>query len=251
MNLVLDLVLLCLGLPVLAAATYLLLATILSRKLPLPPFRELGRRFRFIVPAHNESAGIAATVKKPIGGRLPTFAVRRLGCSGQLRRRHGRAGACRRRGRPRASRHRTTSKGYALLLAVFCLPVDLDAVVVIDADTVVSSNILQAFAARLDSGALAIQADYAVRNPNAGWRTRLIAIAFGAFHIVRSRGARAAPLVLWASRQRDVLRHRAARCRATRGLFHRRRRGVRHQTRRGRIPSTLRRRGARVWGDGV
>jgi hypothetical protein len=26
-----------------------------------------------------------------------------------------------------------------------------------------------------------------VRNPNAGWRTRLVAIAFGAFHIVRSR----------------------------------------------------------------
>jgi cellulose synthase/poly-beta-1,6-N-acetylglucosamine synthase-like glycosyltransferase len=32
-----------------------------------------------------------------------------------------------------------------------------------------------------------MQADYAVRNPNAAWRTRLIAIAFGAFHIVRSR----------------------------------------------------------------
>jgi 1,2-diacylglycerol 3-beta-glucosyltransferase len=36
-------------------------------------------------------------------------------------------------------------------------------------------------------GAQAVQADYAVRNPDAAWRTRLIAIAFGAFHIVRSR----------------------------------------------------------------
>jgi hypothetical protein len=48
--------------------------------------------------------------------------------------------------------------------------------------------LLGAFAARLESGAHAVQADYAVRNPNAGWRTRLMAIAFGAFHIVRSRG---------------------------------------------------------------
>jgi len=78
-------------------------------------------------------------------------------------------------------------KGYALLLAFSSLPPEVDAVVVIDADTLVSPNILRAFAARRDLGAVAIQADYAVRNPNAGWRTRLIAIAFGAFHIVRSR----------------------------------------------------------------
>ena len=53
---------------------------------------------------------------------------------------------------------------------------------------VVSPNLLRAFAARLESGACAVQADYAVRNAMAAWRTRLIAIAFGAFHVVRSRG---------------------------------------------------------------
>src|SRR6185503_16502139 len=45
----------------------------------------------------------------------------------------------------------------------------------------------RAFAARRELGAKAMQADYAVRNPHAAWRTRLVAIAFGAFHIVRSR----------------------------------------------------------------
>ena len=59
----LDLLLLLLGLPVLAAAGYLFLATLLSGRLPAPPLAAPQRRFRFIVPAHNESAGIAATVR--------------------------------------------------------------------------------------------------------------------------------------------------------------------------------------------
>jgi cellulose synthase/poly-beta-1,6-N-acetylglucosamine synthase-like glycosyltransferase len=78
-------------------------------------------------------------------------------------------------------------KGYALLHAFHALPPEVDAVVVIDADTLVSPNILRAFDARRALGAHAVQADYAVRNPEASWRTRLIAIAFGSFHIVRSR----------------------------------------------------------------
>jgi hypothetical protein len=78
-------------------------------------------------------------------------------------------------------------KGYALDHAFSATPPEVDAVVVIDADTLISPNILRAFAARRELGAKAMQADYAVRNPNAGWRTRLVAIAFGAFHIVRSR----------------------------------------------------------------
>jgi glycosyltransferase involved in cell wall biosynthesis len=78
-------------------------------------------------------------------------------------------------------------KGYALDHVFSATPPEVDAVVVIDADTLVSPNLLQAFAARRERGAQAMQADYAVRNPNAGWRTRLVAIAFGAFHIVRSR----------------------------------------------------------------
>jgi cellulose synthase/poly-beta-1,6-N-acetylglucosamine synthase-like glycosyltransferase len=79
-------------------------------------------------------------------------------------------------------------KGYALHYAFERLPQNVDAAVVIDADTIPSPNLLAAFAARLEAGAMAVQADYAVSNPNAAWRTRLMAIALGAFHIVRSRG---------------------------------------------------------------
>jgi cellulose synthase/poly-beta-1,6-N-acetylglucosamine synthase-like glycosyltransferase len=74
-------------------------------------------------------------------------------------------------------------KGYALAYAFERLAGGVDALVVVDADTVVSPNLLRAFAARIDAGALAVQADYAVRNPGASWRTRLMAIAFGAFHV--------------------------------------------------------------------
>jgi len=187
MNLVLDLLLSFLGLPVLAAASYLFVATLLSKKMQPPPYAKTARRFRFIVPAHNESAGIASTVESllAVDYAKAQFDVLVVAdnCQDDTAERARAAGAVVLERQDTERR----GKGYALLLAFSSLPADVDAVVVIDADTLVSANILSAFAARLDAGAMAIQADYAVRNPNAGWRTRLIAIAFGAFHIVRSR----------------------------------------------------------------
>jgi cellulose synthase/poly-beta-1,6-N-acetylglucosamine synthase-like glycosyltransferase len=80
-------------------------------------------------------------------------------------------------------------KGYALLHAFEQSLRDgkADAVVVVDADTLVSANVLAAFAAHLQAGAVAVQAEYGVRNPDVAWRTRLMTIALGMFHIVRSR----------------------------------------------------------------
>jgi glycosyltransferase involved in cell wall biosynthesis len=81
-------------------------------------------------------------------------------------------------------------KGYALEYGFDFCERDgrSDAVVVVDADTLVSRNLLQAFSARLTLGAEAVQAEYAVRNPEASWRTRLLVIALALFHVVRSRG---------------------------------------------------------------
>ena len=61
------------------------------------------------------------------------------------------------------------------------------AVVVVDADTEVSANLLEAFAARIENGAAAIQAHFGVLNVHASWRTRLMVIAMASFHRVRSR----------------------------------------------------------------
>ena len=57
----------------------------------------------------------------------------------------------------------------------------------IDADAEVSSNLLEAFAGRIEQGIQAVQVHYGILNPMASWRTRLITIAKAAFHIVRSR----------------------------------------------------------------
>jgi hypothetical protein len=81
-------------------------------------------------------------------------------------------------------------KGYALAHAFAASRDDgfADAVVVVDADTDASPNLLAAFAARLEAGASAAQAHYGVRNAAESWRTRLLAIAFALVHGVRSRG---------------------------------------------------------------
>jgi cellulose synthase/poly-beta-1,6-N-acetylglucosamine synthase-like glycosyltransferase len=59
-------------------------------------------------------------------------------------------------------------------------------IVVVDADTVVSKNLLAAFSARFTAGAAVVQADYGVRNPQSSWRTRIMTIALASFHGVRS-----------------------------------------------------------------
>ncbi|MEO7035133.1 MAG: glycosyltransferase family 2 protein [Polyangiaceae bacterium] len=187
MSFVLNLVLLVLNVPVTLAATYLFIATVLSRRLPLPASVQASRRFRFIVPAHNESAGIGPTVQSLLAvdydSSLFDVLVVADNCNDDT------AACARAAGAVVLERHdaERRGKGYALHLAFSNLPPEVDAVVVVDADTLVSANLLRAFAARRDQGAVAMQADYAVRNPEASWRTRLMAIAFGAFHIVRSR----------------------------------------------------------------
>jgi len=182
-----DLVLLLVGLPLLLASLYLLAATLLSGEHERPSPRTPTRRFRFVVPAHNESAGIRSTVESLLRVDYPRdmfeVVVVADNCSDDTAEQARAAGAT------VMVRNDTEKrgKGYALDHAFSATPPEVDAVVVIDADTLVSPNLLQAFAARRERGAKAMQADYAVRNPDAGWRTRLIAIAFGSFHIVRSR----------------------------------------------------------------
>jgi cellulose synthase/poly-beta-1,6-N-acetylglucosamine synthase-like glycosyltransferase len=79
-------------------------------------------------------------------------------------------------------------KGYALEHAFNSLLAEdtTDGVVVVDADTDVTSNILRAIAKRLTEGELAMQAHYGVRNVEDSWRTRLLDLAFTLYHGVRS-----------------------------------------------------------------
>jgi 1,2-diacylglycerol 3-beta-glucosyltransferase len=185
-----DLALVLLALPVLVASGYLFALTLASGRRAAPSYAPPRRRFDIVVPAHDEEAGIGATVVSLLALDYPA-ALRRVvvvadNCTDGTADRAREAGAevivrtdAGRRG-----------KGYALALA-FERSIEAglaDAVVVVDADTTVSPNLLLAFAARLDQGAVAVQAAYGVRNPDDSWRTRLVAIAFALFNTLRCLG---------------------------------------------------------------
>jgi 1,2-diacylglycerol 3-beta-glucosyltransferase len=175
---------------VFAASGYLFFLTLRSRRPAPPAYGQPAIRFKVVVPAHNEASGISSTVESLRALDYPSEMFEVIvvadNCTDDTADRARRAGAT------VLERSDTTrrGKGYALAHAFdeSIHSANVDAVVVIDADTVVSPNLLRAFDARLVGGAQAVQADYAVRNVDDSWRTRLMAIAFGMFHVVRSTG---------------------------------------------------------------
>lgn len=186
-----GLVLLFLSLPVLTWGGYLGFLAVLS----FPPKRPQAPqpptfKFDFVVPAHNESMGIGATVKSLSTVAYPKDLFRVIvvadNCSDDTAAKAGEAGALVLERQNKDLR----GKGYALAHAFEHVLKEgvSDAVVVVDADTLVSPNLLDAFAARLAAGNVAVQAHYGVQNPNASWRTRLMRIALSMFHQVRSIG---------------------------------------------------------------
>lgn len=187
--LVVTLILCVLGLPVLGSVVYLLALTLLSAPLKTPPQSTRRLRFNVIVPAHNEALVISRTLASLARIDWPAANYRCVvvadNCSDDTAALSLAAGA------RVIERHDTDhrGKGYALerAFADSAQEAWADAIVVVDADSVVTPNLLEAFAARIEQGAHAMQSHYGVLNPLASWRTRLISIAHGAFHVVRSR----------------------------------------------------------------
>ena len=186
--LVFDTLLTLAGLLLLIPVGYLGVLTLLSARLPAPTYPPPRLRFDFVVPSHNEELGIARTVKNLLAVDWPRDMFRVLvvadNCKDATAARAREAGATVLERTDAVNR----GKGYALNHAFERSLADkvADAVVVVDADTVVSKNLLQAFAARLEDGAWAAQAHYGVLEETSSWRTRLMRIAFSVFHGVRS-----------------------------------------------------------------
>ncbi len=178
------------ALPVVGASGYLFALTLRSGRAAPPECRDPRSRFQFIVPAHDEATGIGRTVESLLGVDYPRELFEVVVVADNCK--DDTAALARAAGARVLERFDDTrrGKGYALAHAFEACIAEgrVDAVVVVDADSVVSSNLLRAFDARLQAGASAVQADYAVRNVDDGWRTRLMAIAFGMFHVVRSTG---------------------------------------------------------------
>src|SRR5262249_22466160 len=80
-------------------------------------------------------------------------------------------------------------KGYALAHAFQRLMSEpWDAFLVVDADTLVSTNLIDECAELIEGGAEAVQARYLVRNPDDGPRTRLLNVALLACNHIRPKG---------------------------------------------------------------
>ncbi len=176
------------AIPVVCLSSYLFLLALFSQRLePLPP-GTAKLFFDIVVPAHNEEAGIGAALHSLLSIDYPHHLFRVLvvahNCTDQTGARAQAGGATvlilndpSRRG-----------KGHALSYAYGQSLAEgrADAIAVVDADTTVSPNLLRAFASRIEQGANSVQADYGVQNPDVSWRTRLLRIALGMFHVLRS-----------------------------------------------------------------
>ncbi|HEY2031700.1 MAG TPA: glycosyltransferase family 2 protein [Myxococcales bacterium] len=176
------------AIPVLVACGYLGFLALAARRLPERPRGTARIKFDLVVPAHDEETGIAATLRSLAALDYPKQLFRVLVVADNCSDRTAEVAAA--EGAVVLVRNEPTlrGKGYALARAFEQSAKDAfaEAVVVIDADTSVSPALLRGFAAGLEAKEEALQADYAVRNPSASWRTRLMHIALSAFHVERS-----------------------------------------------------------------
>jgi 1,2-diacylglycerol 3-beta-glucosyltransferase len=150
-------------------------------------------RFAIVVPAHNEEDGLGATLRSLAAIDYPTDLRRVVVVADNCT--DGTAQVARDAGVEVIERTDLDNrgKGFALDKAFSTLlaePVDArpDALVVVDADTVVARSLLVAFGAAVDAGAEVVQADYRVLNHDANWRTQLMDVAFTCQHRVRGAG---------------------------------------------------------------
>jgi 1,2-diacylglycerol 3-beta-glucosyltransferase len=177
------------SLPSMASGSYLGALTAMARpRRPLVGDRSV--RFAVVIPAHNEALSITDTVASVLALDYPA-GLRKVvviadNCTDHT------AQVAKDAGADVIERFddQRRSKGYALtdVLPEVLRDPWVDAVVVVDADTIVQDNLLSCFAAHFAAGAQVVQADYAVANPDHGWRTELLDVAFTCFHEVRSLG---------------------------------------------------------------
>jgi cellulose synthase/poly-beta-1,6-N-acetylglucosamine synthase-like glycosyltransferase len=144
-----------------------------------------------VIPAHDEAASIVRSVRSvaacdsPGNGTAISIVVVADNCIDSTAALAQAAGA---RVIVRIDNLRR-GKGLALADAFATLLAEgFDAVVVVDADTVVEPNLLVEIVALLAAGADGVQTRYGVLNPSVSIRTRLMNVALMAFNVLRPRG---------------------------------------------------------------
>ena len=177
--------------PTAASLAYLLTLLAAARRRPPPPPAPGTPRVTVLIPAHDEGAGVRATVASV---RALDWPAERLdvvviadNCTDDTAAQAAAAGArVLERDAPDAR-----GKGRALAWAVERVAAGgppPDAVVVVDADCTVEPGLLRAFAAHWAAGAEAVQARYLVANPAAAPAAAARAAAFALAADVRPLG---------------------------------------------------------------
>lgn len=148
-------------------------------------------RFLILIPAHNEERLLPATLAnlRELDYPHALFAVHVVAdnctdATAELARAGG------------ATAHERfnselVGKGYALqwlLARLWASNEPHDAIVIMDADSILSANFLRVMDARMARGERAIQAYYAVRDPEQSWSASLRSVALAALHYLRPQG---------------------------------------------------------------
>ena len=179
--------LLGMALPFVLLIFFIVVAAMAGRR-HLGLVRNATKMFDFIIviPAHNEEASIASTVRtlKKIDYPPQRFATLVVAdnCTDNTEKIARDEGAI---VWPRKDDTKR-AKGFALEYAFERLEKEnalaWDAVVVIDADTLVDANLLKSFCWHLERGDRWMQTYYSVSNPDSSWRTRLLTLALSLFN---------------------------------------------------------------------
>lgn len=151
------------------------------------------KRFLITIPAHDEEQNVAETVRSCLAVDYDPSRVSVLvvadNCSDATAQEARLAGA---EVIERIAPERR-GKGFAIGYAIETLRQrnqfdHFDAIVVVDADTIVDPGLLKEFAGQLECGHDWVQGYYTVRNPDVSWRTELMTYALGLFNGVWTLG---------------------------------------------------------------
>ncbi len=168
----------------------LALAAVFYRPRPLAEAVE-RRRFCILVPAHDEELVLGEVLARLRELEYPVdrfdVVVIADNCSDRTAEIAGEQGAVVLERFDEALR----GKGYALewgIERMLAAELAYDAFVIMDADSVLSANFLEAMNRRLAAGCRAVQGRYDVLNARDSWRTKLMACALALAHDARPKG---------------------------------------------------------------
>jgi len=173
---------------------YLLVLTLSAKRAsqitPLAPGKQ-PHKFLILIPAHNEELLLPSLLSNLNHLDYPKshFEIHVVAdnCSDQTETVAQQGGAV---VHPRENRDQT-GKGYALNWLFNQLGqqvVDADAILILDADSIVSDGFLRVMSARLAAGDRVIQSYYSVRNPDHSWNSGLRYAALAVLHYLRPQG---------------------------------------------------------------